>query len=115
MTENVILEKSYTFSIRIIKLYQFLKNEKNEHILSRQLLRSGTSIGANAEEAIGAQSKKDFLAKMHIAHKESRETHYWIRLMRDTKILTKEQATSILTDCEELKKILYAITHSKKQ
>ncbi|MFT5917342.1 MAG: four helix bundle protein [Flammeovirgaceae bacterium] len=78
-TENVILTKSYQFSLRIIKLYVHLKSEKKEYELSKQVLRSGTSIGANSEEGVGAQSKKDFIAKFSIAYKEDRETHYWLR------------------------------------
>ena len=74
-TDNVVQEKSYAFALRIIKLYKYLKNNKNEYNLSRQILRSGTSIGANIEEAIGAQSKKDFISKISIAYKETRETH----------------------------------------
>ena len=82
--DNVIQIKSYAFAVKIIKIYQFLANDKKEFVLSKQLLRSGTSIGANIEEAIGGQSSKDFYAKLTIAYKEARETHYWIRLLRDT-------------------------------
>ncbi len=104
-TENPIQTKSYAFALRIVKLYRFLCNEKKEYILSKQLVRSGTSIGANVEEAIGGQSSKDFLSKMNIAYKEARETHYWLRLLRDAEMLTSAQADSLLTDCEELLKI----------
>jgi four helix bundle protein len=83
--QNVIQQKSYDFAIRIVNLYKYLATEKKELVLSKQILRSGTSIGANVEEAIGAQSDKDFLNKLSIAYKEARETHYWIRLLRDTK------------------------------
>lgn len=82
--DNVIQEKAYAFALRIIQLNQFLKTEKREFELSRQVLKSGTSIGANVEEAIGGQSENDFYAKMSIAYKEARETHYWIRLLRDS-------------------------------
>ena len=83
-SDNIIQQKSYAFALRIIKLYMYLKDEKNEYTLSKQVLRSGTSIGANIEEAIGGQSSKDFLAKISIAYKEARETHYWIRLLGDS-------------------------------
>ena len=107
--ENVIQDKSYAFALRIVKLYQFLTNDKKEFVLSKQVLRSGTSIGANVEEGIGGQSGKDFQAKMAIAYKEARETHYWIRLLRDSGFLTDNQTRSILFDCEELMKILGSI------
>ncbi len=84
MKENVIQEKTYKFAIRAVKLYKYLVDEKREFVLSKQLLRSGTSIGANVEEAIGGQSKKDFIAKISIAYKEARETHYWLRILKDT-------------------------------
>jgi four helix bundle protein len=107
--DNVIRDKSYAFALRIVKLYQFLINEKKEFVLSRQVLRSGTSIGANVEEAIGGQSGRDFQSKMAIAYKEARETHYWIRLLKDSNYLTDEYSQSILSDCEELMKILGSI------
>ncbi|MFK7900074.1 MAG: four helix bundle protein [Cyclobacteriaceae bacterium] len=88
MTNNVILNKSFEFAKKIIYLYSALKNEK-EFDLGRQLLRSGTSIGANIEEAQGAISKKDFIAKIHISYKEARETHYWLRLLKDCSIVEK--------------------------
>lgn len=108
-TDNVIKEKSYAFAIRIINLYRFLCEDKKEFVLSKQILRSGTSIGANIEEAIGGQSPKDFFAKMTIAYKEARETHYWIRLLTDTNYLTKQQSADLLKDNEELLKIIGAI------
>lgn len=103
--ENTIQTKSYAFALRIVKLYRFLCKEKKEYVLSKQVVRSGTSIGANVEEAIGGQSRKDFLSKMNIAYKEARETHYWLRLLRDSGILEPTQTTSILEECEELLKI----------
>jgi four helix bundle protein len=81
---NVVQEKSYQFAKRIVRVYQHLSEEKREFVLSKQLLRSGTSIGANIEEAIGGNSKRDFKAKLRISYKEARETKYWIRLLRDT-------------------------------
>ena len=81
--DNIIQIKSFKFAVRIVKVYQHLTTEKKEYNLSKQLLRSGTSIGANIEEAIGGQSEKDFFAKLTIAYKEARETHYWIRLLEE--------------------------------
>jgi four helix bundle protein len=107
--DNIIQQKSYDFAIRIIKLYQFLKSKKNEYVLSKQILRCGTSIGANIEEAIGGQSKKDFLAKLSIAYKEARECHYWIRLLSDTGYIKKNEKISLLNDLDEILKISGAI------
>lgn len=87
---------------------------KREYVLSKQLLRSGTSIGANIEEAIGGLSKKDFIARLGIAYKEARETHYWIRLLRDTEYLSANEAHSILQDCEEILKLLTSIITSSR-
>lgn len=109
MKENILQDKSYKFALRIIKTFQFMRTEKNEYILSKQLLRAGTSIGANIEEAIGGQSDKDFIAKISISYKEARESHYWIRLLRDSGYLTEKQATSLLNDNEELLKIMGSI------
>lgn len=107
--DNVIQIKSYDFAVRIAKLYKHLSEEKKEFTLSKQLLRSGTSIGANVEEAIGGQSRKDFFAKLTIAYKEARESHYWIRLLRDTDYLTKKEADSLLLDINEILKIIGSI------
>jgi four helix bundle protein len=110
--DNVVQVKSYAFAIRILKVYKYLCDEKKEFVLSKQLLRSGTSIGSNVEEAIGAQSDKDFFAKMTLAYKESRETRYWVRLLTDTDYLTKEQETSLISDVDELLKIIGSIQKS---
>lgn len=107
--DNIIQIKSYAFAVRIVKAYQFLSNDKKEFVLSKQLLRCGTSIGANIEEAIGGQSDKDFFAKLSIAYKEARETHYWIRLLKDTDYLSEEQSESLLNDVTELLKIIGSI------
>ncbi len=104
--KSILKEKSYSFAIRIIKLYKYLKSEKNETILSKQIVRSGTSIGANIEEAIGAQSKNDFMAKISIAYKESRETEYWLRLLKDSEFLEQKDFNSIHSDCIELIRML---------
>jgi len=107
--DNVIQTKSYDFAVRVVKLYKHLSEEKKEFTLSKQLLRSGTSIGANVEEAIGGQSRKDFFAKLTIAYKEARESNYWIRLLRDTDYLTEKEAESLLLDIEEILKIIGSI------
>lgn len=112
--DNPIQTKSYAFALRIVKLYRYLCDEKKEFVLSKQIVRSGTSIGANVEEAIGGQSNKDFLSKMSIAYKEARETHYWLRLLRDSSILDANQAESILEDCEELLKLSGSIIRTTK-
>jgi len=108
MKENVILNKSYAFAIRIVKLGRYLE-EKKAFVLKDQIIGSGTSIGANAEEFAGASSRKDFMAKLNISYREARETHFWLRLLRDTGYITKHMAESMLTDCEELLKILGSI------
>ena len=108
MEENIILKKTYNFALRIIKLYKYL-NEKKEYTLSKQILRSGTSIGANAEEASGSISKKEFRAKYFISYKEARETHYWLRLLRDSDYIDKKLAESLILDVNEILKILGAI------
>ncbi|WP_456421282.1 four helix bundle protein [Lutibacter sp.] len=107
--DNIIQIKSYNFAIRIVELYKDLNVNKREFILSKQLLRSGTSIGANIEEAIGGQSRKDFYAKLTISYKEARESHYWIRLLKDTNYLSQEQYDSLIFDIEELLKIIGSI------
>ena len=107
--DNIVQIKSYAFAIRIVKVYQYLCEHKKEYVLSKQLLRCGTSIGANIEEAIGGQSDKDFYAKLTISYKEARETHYWIRLLKDTDYLSEEQSESLLKDVTELLKIIGSI------
>jgi four helix bundle protein len=111
---NVVQDKSYAFALRIVKVYRHLSEKKREFVLSKQILESGTSIGANIEEAIGAQSTKDFLAKIAIAYKEGRETHFWLRLLRDSDYLTVKQAASLLADCEELLRLLGSIQKTMK-
>jgi len=111
-SENVVQTKSYDFALKIIRIYKYLSLEKKEFVLSKQLLRSGTSIGANVEESIGGQSKADFFAKITIAYKETRETSYWIRLLKDSDYLTPEQSDDLLNDVEELLKIIGSIQKS---
>ena len=113
--DNTIVVKSKVFALRIIKAYQYLVKEKKEYVLSRQMLRSGTSIGANVKEAIRAQSKPDFIAKMSIALKEASETEYWIELLQDSGYLSPKSASSLHTDCVELLKILTAIIKTTKE
>ena len=111
--DNLIQNKSFDFALRIIKLSKYLSS-RNERILANQILRSGTSVGANIEEAIGAQSDKDFFAKITISYKEARETHYWLRLLKESKILEEKLALSLLADSEEIIKIIGKIQKSLK-
>ncbi|MCC7350771.1 MAG: four helix bundle protein [Phycisphaerales bacterium] len=108
-SENIIQTRSFAFAVRIVRLCQFLTDQKREYVLSKQLLRCGTSIGANVEEAIGGQSRPDFLSKLSIAYKEARETMYWLRLLKETDYLSETQFTSIHADGEELCRIITAI------
>ena len=112
--ENIVLKKAYLFALRIIKLYQYLVKKKKEYILSRQILKAGTSIVANLEEAMGGISRKDFLAKVSIAYKETRESKLWLRLFKDSGILSATEADSLLDDCEELLKIIGSIQKTTK-
>ena len=113
-TDNVIQQKTFVFAIRIINAYKYLKSEKQEFVLSKQLLRSGTSVGANIEEAIGGQSTADFLHKLSISYKEARETIYWLKLLQATNYLNDELANSLLNDCTEICKIIGKIQISVK-
>ena len=113
--ENVVMEKSLAFSVRIVNLCRLLRFQRKEYILSNQLMRSGTSIGANAAEANDSISKKDFLNKMYIALKESSETLYWIELLHRTDYLTDREYDSIVSDCRELHRILSSITKTTKE
>ncbi len=115
MKESVLRTKSYHFALEIIEVYKKLTSEQREFVLSKQLLRSGTSIGANIEEADGAQSKKDFLHKVSIAYKEARETSYWLRLLKDSKYLSETDANELLQKIDELCKIMVAIIKTTKQ
>jgi four helix bundle protein len=110
---NIIKEKTYQFALDIIKVYKEMK-EQNEYILSKQLLRSGTSIGANTEEASSAQSRKDFISKMAIASKEARETNYWLRLLKDSKI-TNINYDYLIRESEEIIRILTSIVKTSQK
>ena len=112
--DNLIEEKSYAFALRIVKLFWYIIETKREYKLSGQLLKSGTSIGANVEEAIGGSSRKDFKAKLEISYKEARETRYWLRLLRDSDSLERRLAESLLSDCEEILRILGSIIRTIK-
>ena len=114
-TENIVADKSKMFAVRIVKLYQYLCTEKREFVLAKQLLRSGTSIGANVKEAIRGQSKADFISKMSIALKEASETEYWLELLYETDFLDKNQFQSIYADNQELLKILTSIIKSSSE
>jgi len=112
---NLIQGKSYTFAICIVRLYQHLSAKEKEFVLSKQLLRSGTSIGANVEEALGGQSRADFLSKISIAYKEARESKYWIRILTDTDYLTADESGRLLKDIDELCRILSKIITTTKE
>lgn len=114
--ENIILDKSFAFAVRIVKLYKYLCDEKKEYVLSKQLLRSGTSIGANINEAQAGQSKNDFISKMSIASKEARETKYWINLLIKTDYLNIDEnhVQSLTEEIEELIKLLTRIVKSSR-
>lgn len=107
--ENIVLSKTYQFALRIVKMYQHLSKKKQEFVLSKQILRSGTSIGANVAEAHGGISEADFSNKISIAYKEALETKYWIRLLFDAGYIEKNAFDSIHSDCDEICKILYSI------
>jgi four helix bundle protein len=112
MKENVVLNKSYKFALNVIEVYKELVNGKKEYVLSKQFLKSGTSIGANLEESSGGQSDKDFYTKISISYKEARETHYWIRLLRDSGFIAAKASETLLNDCEEILRILTAIKNT---
>ena len=112
---NVLLDKTLEFSVRIVRSYQYLTREKHEEIMAKQLLRSGTSIGANAHEAVYGTSKQDFIAKLHIALKEASETEYWLILLTRTEYLTTIQRESLMSNCLEIKKILIATLNKTKK
>jgi len=115
LSDNVVLDKSKAFALRIIKLYQFLKDEKKEFVLSKQLLRCGTSIGANISESVFAQSRADFFNKLYIALKEANESAYWLELLFESNIITKPQYDSIYNDCKEIISLLASITKTQKE
>lgn len=113
--DNTIYEKSFQFAVRIVNLCKYLQTEHKEHVLSKQILRSGTSIGANVAEAQQAQSKPDFVSKLSIALKEAKETDYWLRLLHATEYLRNAQFDSIISDCDEIESLLVSIVKTSKK
>ncbi|MCR5807950.1 MAG: four helix bundle protein [Clostridiales bacterium] len=114
MKENILIEKSIDFGARIVKLHRYLVKEKRETVLSKQILRSGTSIGANINEAQYGQSKADFISKLQIALKETAETEYWLHILQKSDYLDEQQAGSLLNDCLEIKRILISSVNTAK-
>jgi four helix bundle protein len=114
MKENVVFAKSKEFAVRIVNLYRYLQEDKKEYVMSKQLLRSGTSIGANIAESECAISEKDFLSKLYIAFKECAETQYWIDILFETSYMNAQEYESITADCTELKKLLSSITKTTR-
>lgn len=114
MKENILIDKSIDFAARILKLQKHLIKDKKETIISKQIVRSGTSIGANINEANYGQSKADFISKLHIALKETAETEYWIRLLIKAEMISMEMGNSLLKDCLEIKRILVASINTSK-
>jgi four helix bundle protein len=115
MAKSVLQEKSFAFSLRILKLHRHFVEVKKEYTLTKQLYRSGTSIGANTFESIQAESRSDFIHKLSIAHKEAVETRFWLSLFKEGKVLTIEQADSLLKDCDELERLLTASIKTAKR
>ena len=115
MKENIVKEKSYRFSLKIIDLYKYLVHSKKEYVLAKQILRCGTSIGAQIEESIGSQSRKDFLSKISISYKEARETHYWLRLLKDSDFIDRNQFDTLNADLQELLRLIGSIQKTVKQ
>ncbi len=115
MKENILIDKSIEFAARIIKLCKFLEGTKTEHIISKQIIRSGTSIGANINEAQYGNSKADFVAKLHISLKETAETEYWLRLLFKSDYIDDKMFESLLNDCLELKKLLISSLNTAKK
>ena len=115
MRENLLIDKSIVFAARIVKLHQYLIKNKKETIISKQIVRSGTSIGANINEANYGQSKADFISKMHIALKETAETEYWIKLLFMSEYIDENMSKSLLNDCLEIKRILVASINTSKE
>lgn len=112
--KNVVLEKSFDFAVRVVNLYKFLSGEKREYVMSKQVLRSGTAVGALVREAQQAESNADFIHKLSIALKEANETEYWLLLLTKTEYISTQQSTSIISDCQELLKLLTSIIKTTK-
>ncbi len=114
MKENILIDKSIEFGVRIVKLHRYLIETKREYVISNQIIRSGTSIGANINEAQYGNSKADFIAKLHIALKESAETEYWLHILHRSEYINEHMASSMLKDCVEIKRILIATINTAK-
>lgn len=114
MADSILKDKSYKFALRMIKLFQHLAKEKKEYVLSKQVLRSGTSVGANIAEAYQGESKADFIHKFAIANKEAFETHYWLRLLSDSELIAPKLANSLIADCSEIEAMLVASIKTAK-
>jgi four helix bundle protein len=114
MKENIVRDKSFAFAVRTVNLYKHLVEVKKEYVIAKQLLRSGTSVGASVRESEHAESKNDFVHKMAIAHKEINETIYWLELLKTTDYITNEQFTSIHTDAREIMKLITTIIKTAK-
>lgn len=112
--ENLVMDKAFVFAIRTVKLYKLLREERKEHILSKQMMRSGTAVGALIRESEHAQSKADVINKLSIALKEANETEYWLMLLKETEYLSQNEYDSIITDCRELLKLLISIIKTTK-
>lgn len=115
MKENIVRKKSYSFALRIIKLHKFLTKQKRKFVLSKQILRSGTSIGANIEESCYAQSKKDFISKLSISLKEAAETMYWLKLLRDSQEIEEKHINNYIAECDEIIRLLSSIIRTCKE
>jgi four helix bundle protein len=113
--DNVVKTKTYAFAVRMVKLYKYLRSTEREFVLSQQIVRSGTSIGANVREALRAESSADFAHKLNIALKEAAETQYWLELLRDADFITKQAFESLNADCEEIIKLLVSIISSTRK
>ena len=114
MKESILKDKAYLFALRIMKLSDYLEDQKR-YVLAKQILKAGTSIGANAVESGGASSKRDFLSKLSISFREALETHYWLRLLRDGQYIEEHLAASLLFDCDELIRMLSSITKTLRE
>jgi four helix bundle protein len=115
LEDNVTFNKALDFSVRIVNLYKYLREEKGETVISKQVLRSGTSIGANISEALAAESKDDFLHKVHISFKEGNETKYWLLLLYRTGFINEKEFNSLANDCQELRRLMAAIIRTAKK
>ena len=113
--DNLIEMKSFNFAVKVVKLCRYLRDTKKEYVISQQLLKSGTSIGANISEALHGQSKADFIAKMNISLKEAAETKYWFRLLTASETITDDEGGSLLFECIEIQKILFSIVKTSRE